>query len=105
MTKLSPVAPLAALLFLFSCSPPSEAEQTAAKVELHERIATVINLSGHLCAKVIFVGPLISSGEYQGEYQVNCDEFRDPSMSSTEHNIAVYMVNPETYTVRPMGPT
>lgn len=86
-------------LILYSCGPPSEAEEAVSKAELEEKIATVINLSGNLCAKVIFVGPVISSGEYQ----VNCEEYRDPKLSKSKNNMTVYMVNPNTYAVRFMG--
>lgn len=76
----------------------AEKEQTA----LNERIATVINLNGHLCAEVVWVGPVISSGEFAGSYQVNCEEYRDANKSESKSNMVVYMVNPETGTAAPM---
>lgn len=93
-----------ASLILLSCgSAPSAEEEAAAKSQLEERIATVINLSGNLCARVTFVSPLIGYGEYKGEYQVNCDEYRNPKLSKNKNNTAVYMVNPDSYAVRFMG--
>jgi hypothetical protein len=62
-------------------------------------MATLINLKGHLCAKVILVSPQLSSGEYQ----VNCEEYRSPSKSGTKNNMVVYLVNLERGTVRLMG--
>jgi hypothetical protein len=87
-------------LILLSCGgPPSAEEKAQAKAGLEERIATVINLSGNLCAKVDFIGPVVSTGEYQ----VNCEEYRNPKLSKTKNNIVVYMVNPDTNSVRYMG--
>ena len=63
----------------------------------------MINLNGHLCDKVVYVGPVLSTGEYQGEYQVNCREYGDPKKAGTKHNVAVYMVDPDQKTVRLMG--
>lgn len=74
-----------------------------ADAALKERIATVINLNGHLCAEAVWVGPVISSGEYAGEYQVTCEEHRDPAKAGTEHNLVVYMVNPDTNSATLMG--
>ena len=94
-------------LSVASCGQRS-AEQDKADLELQrtqleERIATVINLNGHLCDKVVYVGPVLSTGEYQGEYQVNCREYGDPKKAGTKHNVAVYMVDPDQKTVRLMG--
>lgn len=43
--------------------------------ELLEKIATVINLNGHLCASVTDVRPL----ELQDVYEVTCIEYRGGS--------------------------
>jgi hypothetical protein len=87
-------------LLLVTCnaekpSPPTAQETRASE----ETIATAINLSGNLCAKVTLVTPTLSSGERQ----VNCEEYRDPRKSGTKNNMVVYMVNPERGTVRLMG--
>lgn len=93
-------------ILMASCGDGSQLSDDYAEQEdaaLKERIATVINLNGNLCAEVVWVGPVISSGEYAGEYQVNCEEFRDASKSDHENNMVVYMVNPDTKNVRLMG--
>ncbi len=79
-------------------APNPEADK-AAQREREERIATLINLNGELCARVVFVSPQLSSGEYQ----VNCDEYREPQKAQTKNNLVVYMVNLDTGTVRRMG--
>ena len=91
----------ALFLLLMTCdsgkvpTPPS-AEQLHAR---DETIATAINLSGNLCAKVTLVGPRVSSGEYQ----VNCEEYRDLRKARTKNNTVIYMVDPDRGTVRLMG--
>lgn len=62
-------------------------------------MATLINLRGHLCAKVVFVSPELETGERQ----VNCEEYRDPMKAKTKHNLAMYMVNMHSGAVRFMG--
>ena len=64
-----------------------------------EMMATLINLRGNLCAKVILISPEISPGEHQ----VNCEEYRDARKSGTKNNMVVYMVNLERGTVRLVG--
>lgn len=89
-----------------SCGDSSEANkefEERADAASKERIATIINLDGHLCAQAVWVGPVISSGEYAGEYQVTCEEYRDPAKADTEHNLVVYMVNPDTNFATLMG--
>ncbi len=81
------------LVTLISCNETSKIEQVAAenaaKAEREEMMATLINLRGYLCARVIFVSPELSSGERQ----VNCEEYRDKAKARTKNNMAVYMVN------------
>ncbi|MXP15822.1 hypothetical protein GRI44_13795 [Altererythrobacter confluentis] len=45
-------------------------------VALNEQIATMINLNGHLCAKVVRVSPLVIGGN---RYEVTCIEYRGGS--------------------------
>lgn len=88
-------------LLLLTCnsqqaSPPAPAQSTTIR---DEQIATAINLSGNLCAKVILISPELPSGEHQ----VNCEEFRDPANAGTRNNMVVYLVNPDGGTVKRMG--
>lgn len=52
-------------------APPIQKEDMSKE----EMMGTFINLSGNLCAKVVYVSPELSSGERQ----VNCEEYRDAS--------------------------
>src|SRR3546814_18025646 len=93
-----------ACLFVASCDgADKQAARKREKDELEERIATVINLNGHLCAEVVFVGPEISSGQYRGQYQVNCLEYRDPKKSGSKNNLVSYMVDPDINSVKLLG--
>lgn len=76
--------------------PPVDQKEEMSKEEM---MGMFINLSGNLCAKVVYVSPELSSGERQ----VNCEEYRDPSKSGTKQNMVVYMVNIDAQTVRLMG--
>lgn len=82
-------------------TPSEEMTDTSQDETRKEMMATFINLSGNLCAKVVYVSPELSSGERQ----VNCEEYRDPSKSGTKQNMVVYMVNIDAQTVRLMGRT
>lgn len=62
-------------------------------------MAALINLNGDLCARVIFVGPELDSGERQ----VNGDEYSNSKNAGTKNNMAVYMVNMRSGTVRRVG--
>jgi hypothetical protein len=70
-------------------SPQDEKDAKALQIEREKAMATLINLRGHLCAKVIFVGPEVDAGGRQ----VNCSEYRDPRKAKTKNNIAIYMVD------------
>ena len=71
----------------------------AAQREFEEGIATLINLNGHLCARVDYISPQTSTGEYQ----VVCEEYRNPQKARTARNLIVYMVNMESGAARLMG--
>ena len=71
----------------------------AAQQKLEEGVATLINLNGRLCARVVYMSPELSTGERQ----VNCEEYRDPQKARTRNNIIVYMVDLRSGTVRLMG--
>lgn len=91
----------ALFLLLVTCNSDrrSAPESARAKHEREEMIATAINLSGNLCAKVLLVSPRLSTGEHQ----VNCEEYRDPRKSGTKKNMVIYLVNPDEGTVKLMG--
>lgn len=97
-------SPLLLGLALVSCSPAADqTDQAAARAEANETIATAINLSGNLCAKVLLIGPTISAGEDEGSYQVNCQEYPDGDKAQSPKNTVVYMVNPDTLAVKLVG--
>jgi flagellar basal body-associated protein FliL len=78
---------------------PEPASQQTAQPSKEEALATLINFNGKLCAKVILISPKLSSGEYQ----VNCEEYREAEKSGTKNNMVVYMVNLDRGTVRLVG--
>ncbi len=82
-------------------SAPSAQISSKEEMSKEEMMATIINLSGNLCSKVIYVSPELSNGERQ----VNCEEYRDPSKSATKQNMVVYIVDMERNSVRMMGRT
>lgn len=47
----------------------------ASEAELKEKVATLINLNGHLCASVTDVRPL----EIAGNFEITCVEYRGGS--------------------------
>lgn len=69
------------------------------EVSINERAATLINLSGHLCAKAVFISAKLGSGDQK----VNCEEYRDARKSGTKNNMVIYMVNSEMATVKLVG--
>ena len=89
---------VAAMIAVAGCSTTSDdtAAANAFEAQREEAMATLINLRGQLCAKVIFVSPELASGERQ----VNCEEYRDSKKAKTKHNLVVYMVNLESGSVR-----
>ena len=103
MKRTTAFGGLLALLSLASCNSrptPQDIEDVkASEVEREEAMATLINLRGYLCAKVIFVGPEVGTGERQ----VNCNEYRDPKKAKTKNNMVVYMVDLQSGAVRLMG--
>jgi hypothetical protein len=88
-------------LIVSACQPSSNTAATDREnsKQRDEQIATLINLHGMLCARVIFVGPEVAPGEVQ----VNCDEYRDAAKSKTKNNIVTYMVNLNSNSVRLVG--
>jgi hypothetical protein len=58
--------------FLFFLASPAFA---ATDAELKEMTATILNLNGHLCARVVEIRPL----RIEGQFEVTCIEYRGGS--------------------------
>lgn len=66
---------LALCLLIASVTMPTRTAQAASPEELKEMVATIINLNGHLCAKVTEIRPL----QIKDTYEVTCIEYRGGS--------------------------